>query len=370
MRVVMLTTFHERCGIATYSEALIAALEANGIDVSVVSPTRKNGDPGWGKQPPRLWRRNRAFGIAAFAAMRAVRERAPDLVHLQVNRSLFSSRFLLDFTWLCRRHGIPIVATLHGRKVGSVGEDFKLFRLLVALRGADLIVHTESHATELARERVHVIPHGVSAAPSRDRTEARRALGIPENAEVISHFGFLVPDKGVNEVIDAIARLRRTSHPSLLYRVAGAIYATRESRTYFDALVATVRRLGVAHAVTMTGDFLSDEALRLELEAASLIVLNYQTGNSQGASGAVRRALSSGRPVAVSVAPVFDDIRAAVHTMSRPIEDELRHLLGSPALLEETAAKARAFAIANDWPEIAHRHAVLYETVLSRKTAR
>jgi glycosyltransferase involved in cell wall biosynthesis len=369
MRVLMLTTFHERCGIATYSEALVAALEACGIHVSVLSPTRQKGDAGWGEQPKRLWRRNRAFGLAALPTMRAVRERAPDLVHLQVNRSLYSSRFMLAFAWLCRRRGIPLVATLHGRKVGSFGEDLKLLRLLVALRGADLIVHTESHAAELARERVHVIPHGVDSLPTHDRAEARRRLGIPEDADVVSHFGFLVPDKGVDEVLAAVAQLRKASFPTLSYRVNGAIYTTRESRRHFAALAATVKRLDLTGAVTMTGEFLSDEALRLELGAASLVVLNYRTGNSQGASGAVRRALASGRPVAVTGAPVFDDVRGAVHTMSGSVEDELRRLLGSPALLEQTAAKGRAFAAANAWPEIARRHAVLYEKVSSRTTA-
>jgi glycosyltransferase involved in cell wall biosynthesis len=370
MRVVMLSTFHERCGIATYSEALVPALEAKGVQVSLLAPKRQKGDPGWGDQPMRIWHRNRAFGFEAIPAWRAVLREHPDIVHLQVNRSLYSSRFILDFVLLCAKKELPLVATLHGRRVGSWGEDFKLWRLLVALRRADLVVHTAAHAAELGRDRVHVIPHGIDARPAHSRAEARRALGIPVDAIVLTHFGFLVPDKGVDEVLAAVASLRGTTHPTIVYRVAGAVYTTGESRRYFAALHARIQELGLSDAVTMTGEFMADEAVRLELEAATLIVLNYRTGNSQGASGAVRRALSSGRPVAVSNAAVFDDVRDAVHSMTGPLDDALRSALGSPAVLDETAARARAFCLSEAWPTVAERHAALYAEIASRRRPR
>jgi glycosyltransferase involved in cell wall biosynthesis len=370
MRVVMLSTLHERCGIATYTEMLVPALESSGVTVSVISPKRQKADPGWGEQPVRLWRRNRAFGFEALETMREIETRKPDLVHLQVNRSLYSSRFLFDLAWLCRRRRIPLVATLHGRKIGSWGEDFKLWRLLAALRRADLVVHTVSHAAEIGRDRVHVIPHGIDVGPRRGQAEARRALGIAEDAVVITHFGFLVPDKGVDQVLTAVADLRRTAYPDLLYRVAGAVYSTSESRRCFESLTAQLRALGLESAVTMTGDFLSDDALGLELEAATLIVLNYRTGNSQGASGAVRRALSSGRPVAVSGAAVFDDVRGAVHTLAGPLDAAISSTLGSPALLEQTAARAKAFCEADAWPCVARRHAALYAEITGRRGER
>jgi glycosyltransferase involved in cell wall biosynthesis len=368
MRVVMLSTFHERCGIATYTEMLAPALESSGVTVSVISPKRQTEDPGWGEQPVRLWRRNRAFGFEALETMRAIDRHTPDLVHVQVNRSLYSSRFLFDLAWLCRRRRLPVVATVHGRTIGSWGEDFKLWRLLFSLRHADLIVHTASHAAELGRDRVHVIPHGIDVGPRRGQAEARRALGIAEDAVVITHFGFLVPDKGVDQVLTAVAGLRRTAYPDLLYRVAGAVYSTSESRRCFESLTAQVRALGLERAVTMTGDFLSDDAVGLELEAATMIVLNYRTGNSQGASGALRRALASGRPVAVSSAAVFDDVRAAAHTLTGPLEEALCSALGSPSLLAETTDRSRAFCEADSWPRVALRHAALYAEMVGRST--
>jgi glycosyltransferase involved in cell wall biosynthesis len=238
------------------------------------------------------------------------------------------------------------------------------------LRRADLVVHTASHAAELGRDRVHVIPHGIRLRPRRGQAEARRALGIDENATVITHFGFLVPDKGVDDALAAVAELRKKACPDLLYRVAGAVYSTGESRQCFESLKARVRALGIEGAVTMTGEFLTDDAEGLELEAATLIVLNYRTGNSQGASGAVRHALASGRPVAVSGAAVFDDVRTAVHTLAGPLDEAISSALGSPALLEDTVARARALCEANSWPSVARRHAELYAEMMSGRGER
>jgi glycosyltransferase involved in cell wall biosynthesis len=360
LRVVMVSTYHEQCGIATYTEALVPHLEALGAKLFIVSPYRQKKDPGWGDQPKRFWHRNRAFGFEALGAFREVKRLQPSVVHLQVNRSLYSSRFMLDFAWLCQRDRIPLVATLHGRYADSWGEDFKLWRLLFALRHADLIVHTRAHCSELKRARVHVIPHGIAEATTTTAREARTRLGLDPNATLVTHFGFLVPDKGVDEVLQAVATLRASSHPDLKYRVAGAVYGTGESARYFKALTRRVAELAMGDAVEMTGEFLSDERLALELQAATLIVLNYRTGNSQGASGAVRRALSSGRPVAVSGAPVFDDVREAVATLRGSLVQSLSELLSAPDRLREVAERGRLFCEAQSWTRVAGQHLELY----------
>src|SRR5579859_7027917 len=140
MRVVLLSTFHEQCGIATHSEGLVQGFEACGVEHEVLAPFRPRGDPGWGAQPQRLWNRNRAFGLEALRVVRAIEKIRPDVVHAQVNLSLFSSRVLYDIAWLLRRAKIPLVATVHGRKGGSWGRNFKLWRFSRALKHADLIV--------------------------------------------------------------------------------------------------------------------------------------------------------------------------------------------------------------------------------------
>jgi glycosyltransferase involved in cell wall biosynthesis len=366
MRVALLSTFHERCGIATYSEPLRSALIDLGVAVDVIAPRLKRGEVGEGEQPPRMWNRNRAFGFEAFAVHRALLQRSIDLVHLQVNLSLFSSRFAFTLGQLCARSGLPMVVTLHGRKSGSWGPDFKWTRLLFAFRRADIIVHTESHRAELRRERVHVVAHGMEPVHDGDRAAARAQLGIPSAATVLTHFGFLVRDKGVDDVMRAVAELRSAAHPHLFYDVCGAVYASDESRSYFAELSALSEQLKLRDAVRLTGDFVDDERMLCEMHASDWIVLNYRTGNGQGASGAVRRALSSGRPVAVSAAPVFDDVRPAVHTLKGPLPAALDELLRDRALAELTRERARTFCEQHSWQRIAEQHLAIYRELCAR----
>jgi glycosyltransferase involved in cell wall biosynthesis len=369
VRVVLLSTFGESCGIATYSEALAPALRGAGAEVEVLAPFLAKVDVPRGEQPPRLWNRNRAFGFEALRVVRAVRAARADVVHAQVNLSLYSSRFLFSLGTALRAVGVPLVATLHGRRGGSWGRNFKITRLLFGLRHADLVVHSAAHAAELRRPRVHVIPHGAAAQPSRSIAAARAAIGLEGSGPVIAHFGFLFPDKGVAEVVRAVAELRKGPVPDLRYWIAGAVHTTEGSRRYAADLRGLIAELGLGDAVRMTGAFASDERVALELQAADWVVLNYLTGSAQGASGAARVALASGRAVAVSEAPIFDDLREAALTLHPPLPGALASMLLDREQAREMEARARRYCDAISWSRVGERHVALYQEILARRAA-
>lgn len=375
MRVALLTSYRQPCGVATYAENLVDALGDVGVEPVVFAPRlvgAERAEPG--PQPPRLWGANRAFGVEAIPVMRAIRAARCELVHLNVNLALFSSRFVFTIARLARLAALPVVATLHGRDGGGAGRRFKVWRLLYALRGADLIVHNEAHAHEVHESghdssRVVVIPHGMpTLAPSRSLADARQALGLDPARRVLAHFGFLVPDKGVLEVLRAVAELRRSGMNDLYYWVSGAVNPRDDaSRAYFTAVRDEARALGLESHVHLDGEFVSHEAATAAMQAADWVVLNYRTGGAQASSGAVSRALASGRPVAVSRASVFDDVRHAVHTLDAPLEVALARLLESPGLASEIATRSRRHLEEASWPSVARRHADLYARLLARR---
>ncbi len=369
MRVALLTTFGETCGIATYSEALIGALPDQGIEPSVLSPRLRPGDSPRGPQHPRIWRRDRATLWQAVQTFRALRKARAEVVHVQISLGLTSPRFLYLLSMLCARARIPLLATLHDRDGGSRARHWAFRRTLLALRGADLVVHEPDQRAELDHPRVHVIPHGIWSIPERSSERARRELGLPIAGRIVSHFGFLHPDKGIEEVLRAIAELRAHGFPDLTYRVCGGTFPTAASRDYLRRLQAEVRALDLQDAVHLTGEFLSEERTTLELQAADLLVLNYRTGNNQGASGAGRRALAVGRALAVSRAPIFDDMRGAVHTLERPLTEEIGELLAQPEQRQRLIEKCRAYREERSWARIAAAHARLYRELRARGTA-
>ena len=366
MRVALLTTFHQRDGLATYAESLVDAVRAAGDEVVVLAPRLTKGDAAIGDQPPRLWGARHASIAEAFVTARAIADSGVDVVHLNVNLSLFSARFLLALRAVLRARRTPIVVTLHCRQGGWPARRFKSWRVERALAGLDVVVHTEAHAVELrgaGHRRVHVIPHGVPSMNALPLAVARARLGLDVDRPVLTHFGFLFPHKGVLEVLRAMASLRARGFPRLFYWISGAVYRTRESHRYFRRIRQTVDDLGLAGDVHLSGAFVSDAEALLAMQAASWVVLNYRHGSAQGASGAVTRALASGRPVAVSEAAFFDDVRDATHTLTGDLEAALARALTDEALTQRALAGAARRCAEASWSTTAERHRRLYRAV-------
>ncbi len=361
LRIVMLSTFHEGCGIATYTEALGESLTKAGAKLVVLAPFLQPSGQAVGEQPPRLWARNRASVGQALATFRAVRAERPHVVHAQVNLGLFSIRFLAALCRLCRLSGIPFVATLHGRSGGRLDRRLGIAAMSRALAGATVVVHNEEHRRELSARRVVIIPHGIGSVAERPLADAKAELGLGRNRPVIAHFGFIHPDKGIEAVLRAVAELRSGAFPELSYRVVGGTFPTEQSRGHLQHLRGLAHALGLDDAVHLGGEFASDARVLAELAAADWVVLNYNTGQNQGTSGAARHAMRGGRPVAVSAAPVFDDLRHAAYTVTPPLAQDLTRMLTDTALSQETERRCREYCEENSWERVAARHLELYE---------
>lgn len=356
LRLSLLTTWHEQCGIATYSEALAEGLAEHGVQVSVVAPKRPAKNEPRGTQPVRVWNRSRAGLLDAARTFREIQRQRAQVVHIQHTMGIAAPAWLLGVTRRCARAGIPVVVTLHEMGGGSLLRRFEFGRTLFAARGATLVVHAADQAVPGAE----VIPHGILEVSPQPREAARSKLGIPDDALVIAHFGFIHPDKGIEEVLEAVAQLRSSRFPTLRYRVCGAPFANAKSQAHFAHLRQRSAALGLGDAVDLSGTFASEEHISQEMNAADLVVLNYRTGNRQGASGAASRALANGSAVALSQAPIFDGLRPACHTLGPALQSELEQLLASPEKREKLASLARDFCADRRWPLIAGRHAELY----------
>lgn len=361
MHVVQLSTFAEPCGIATYTEALVGGLALAGVTTTVLAPFRAT-PPEASSQPQRLWSRNRGTPAEATRVLETIARLSPDLVHCQINAGLFSPQFVATLSAGLRQRQIPLVATLHDRQPPSLVARLRHHALLLSLGDAALVVHNGAHAVELGARTSTVLPHGVAVSMS-DRWGPERE---PDDQFVIAHFGFLLRDKGVREVVEAVAALRARGEHRLRYQVLGAVYDSEASRAMYRELVGLVRNLQLVDTVRLDPTFKTADESLLALRRADWIILNYRSGSAQGTSGAVRHALASGRPVAVSQASIFDDVRDAVHTLRGPLPDALSELIAATELAAQTQARARAFRDAHAWPHIARLHRDLYESCIAQ----
>jgi len=127
----------------------------------------------------------------------------------------------------------PYLVVAHGAEIPVAGRIPVVGAILgrVLRGGAGAVAGGNYAAAELARAAgrpldVAAIPPGVDTqrfvpVPEQERPVIRRSFGLPEDGPLVVNVGRLVPRKGADVLIEAVARLR-SRHPDLTLAVAGA----------------------------------------------------------------------------------------------------------------------------------------------------
>jgi histidinol-phosphate phosphatase family protein len=185
--------------------------------------------------PPR-WRRKEELlplmGEFTDHALRRARSAGYDLVHANF---FLSALVALEMR---QRLGLPFVVTFHAlgrvRRLHQGGADtFPPERLAIEDRAvaeaARIIAECPQDSEDLLcyyhadPSRIRIIPCGFDPqelAPM-DRRRSRAELGLHANERIVLQLGRMVPRKGVDDVVRAVARLRRDHHLSVRLLIVG-----------------------------------------------------------------------------------------------------------------------------------------------------
>jgi glycosyltransferase involved in cell wall biosynthesis len=223
-----------------------------------------------------------ALDLAAVVRLRRALARArPDLVHLHTSRATWLGGLAARWARLpaltTRRQEKPLRASPRTRFVYGT-----LVRRVVAISPA---VERCLVAGGVERERLRVIASSVEPAalvPRRARAETRAELGLaPEDVAVLT-LAALVPRKGIDLLLDALARQPAAPRCVLLVAGEGPERAALAARAAELGLGARARRLGA-------------RADKAELLAAcDLFAL---ASRAEGLGVAALEAMAAGRPV-------------------------------------------------------------------------
>jgi phosphatidylinositol alpha-1,6-mannosyltransferase len=152
----------------------------------------------------------------------------------------------LDLPYDLVLHGAEV--TVPGRLPGSkqtLGYTLRRARNIIAAGGYPAAEAVQAAGRELP---VTIVPCGVD--PDRfhpldpaQRTAARERFGLPDDAELVVSISRLVPRKGFDTAIRAVARLR-SKRPDLLLAIAGGGRDEQRLRRLAGELDAPVRFLG------------------------------------------------------------------------------------------------------------------------------
>lgn len=306
LAISLYTTWDEPCGIAQYSTHLVAALQAEdpAISATIFAPQHRNSSA---QVQPQLsqhrWQRGQSPSL---------QEATGNVVWLQHHFAFYElDRALLSEVQHVRRQGKGVYITLHTTRP-IIDFDTNRRRTVAATLAAfdRVFVHTLDDLNYLKRigltDNVTQLPQGV------DTCQNPPAAGDSQ-APIIGSFGFLLPHKGVNTLIEAFAALRKKevlpAHSKL--RLVNSVRDEPSSQEELARCQRISQRLGVENHIEWITDFLPLEDAQRYLAECSVAVLPYQY-TQESSSAAVRTAVAACPNILTTPAPIFDEVKDAV----------------------------------------------------------
>jgi glycosyltransferase involved in cell wall biosynthesis len=400
IRVGLLCGYLEptRDGVADYTRRLADHLRLTGLEPLVITTHAAAQTAGQGAVG--VTERWDVRGVAAAA--RALSRLDLDLVHVQFAPSVFGFSRAIGLLPLYLRRRMPLIVTMHeygvwsGRRICSglwAAAERRGYAdretLLLAARAACVLVPSTEHKGVLrARFGRHApvtleVPIGSNVeVATGDQTGARAAvrheLGAAPDAPLVVFFGFLHPEKALDQLIAAVAAVRAQRPGVQLLLIGGA-----ESHSVPSAAARQLRgeleRVAAAHGVQddvhFTGYVPDAEVSRL-LQAADAAAFPFKAGVTRKSSSLLAvlaagvPAVATEPPGGVHGPPEADGVLRVPPRDTVALTDALSRVLSDGVLAGRLAAAARTLAGRHSWDAIAAAHVKVYARALAPRRGR
>lgn len=371
-RLALLSPWKTRCGIAEYSHNLLSAFGPS-CSLQVFCDARTLPDPEQSIYRP-SWKIGNSASVCT--AIDEIGHEQFDVLLVQHQPSLFSlTDELCERLVAIRDQGCVVILELHST-LPLLHECRLSGKAVAALRTLDrIVVHQPEDLNHLLAlglaNNVLLLAHGVVQPQEKTLPGATRsAWGIGDDELVLACFGFILPHKGIDTLVECIKPLARASKRPV--RLLG-LNSTLDSRSE-DTLRACEKRaraLGVDSQITWITDFRPiDECVQL-LGMADYIVFPYKE-TRESASGAVTIGLAALKPVLVSPLPIFSDLSDCTWRMAgagvQDIVDAVCTLEKDPERVRQLVATQQEWLAERNWSRVsASLEAVIQGLLLDRQ---
>jgi glycosyltransferase involved in cell wall biosynthesis len=237
----------------------------------------------------------------------------------------------------------------------------RLDEIAAALATVDrILVHSVHDLNRLKRiglvDNVALFPMGLPQ-PFAGDIDAIRARHRLHNKSVVASFGYLLPHKGLRELLAAFALLLKARPDSHLLML-NALYPAPESDAECEVLKAEIAAAGLTAHVSLVTDFLPEADVIERLGAADVVVYPYQY-TQESASAAVKIGLAALTPIACTPLDIFADISSVSYTLPGLTPDDiatgLKALLAKPDGLADLRDRQRKWVAAHEWSTLSRR---------------
>src|SRR5438552_16876735 len=367
-----------RCGIATFTADLMAAVKAADPAVRCIAAAIDEPNATHAYGPEVRWRIRQGDKASYRGGARPITESTADVVNLQHEFGLYG-------VWrdgACDDHCVPmleelkkpVITTLHTVLPKPEAQIREVVRR-IAERSSAIVVMAETAARLLGEvygiERPSiVIPHGMPAIVPRGRRRLKRQLGM-DHRTIISTFGLVDPRKGLEYMIAAMPEIV-ARHPTALYLIVGQTHPEllkKAGEQYRNELVSKIESSGMSDHVRFVNQYLTQRETVAYLLATDVYVTPYLDLN-QITSGTLAYALGAGKAIVstryLHAAEALADGRGLLVDVRDPdgLARAVLAILDDPALKGELERRAYDYGKEMAWPNVGRRVLALTRELL------
>src|SRR5579859_1660368 len=364
-----------QCGIATFTSDLCRAITATNSQINCFAVAVNDIPEGYdypddvrfeiAEQEPASYRR-----AADFLNVNDV-----NLVSLQHEYGIYGGPAGSHVLALLDELRMPLVTTLHTILPEPDAYQRRVMKDLVQL-SSRLVVMTQYGAKLLhdvygvPDDKIVVIPHGIPDVPFVDSNYYKDQFDT-EGKMVLLTFGLLSPNKGIENVIQALPKIIE-KHPEVTYIILGATHPNvlrYEGESYRLQLQRLARDLGVSDHVTFHNRFVSLPELNEFIGGADIYLTPY-LNPAQITSGTLAYTVGAGKAVISTPYQYAKELLADDRGFLVPFGDsdaiarQVLYLLDNDT--ERHAMRKRAYRYGREmtWTKVAAHYLEVFQEIL------
>ncbi len=374
--VLMITSYPPReCGIATYSQDLIKALD-NKFNQSfkigicpIESLNEKHAYTDDIKYILNTDQPDAFFGLAN--AINSDTDICMVLIQHEFGFYAKKEPLFKEFLLLLKK---PVIVVFH-TILPNPSEILNMRVNDIASIAKSIIVMTHSSKKILVRDyairdaKITVIPHGTHLVPHADK-ELLKDKFLLSGRSILSTFGLLSSGKSIETTLMALPNIVR-HNPTVLFLIIGKTHPSvikQEGEKYRELLTSKIEELGLQKHVLFLNAFLPLPELLEYLQLTDIYLFTSKDPN-QAVSGTFSYALSCGCPIVSTPIPhaievLRDDAGIIIDfSDSQKLSEAVNKLLANQQLRKKISSNALHLMASTAWQNAAISHAMLLEKI-------
>ncbi len=379
IKITLVSSFlKNECGIASYTQDLLTSLRHSAAnlesDVIAVKTLPKNYS-----RSTRIKLLINPESLESYRkAVVQINSSNCDIVHIQHEFGLYGGDEGINVLNLIENINKKIVITFHTVLSEPSEEKFKIVKKISTKAEHIIVMAKIAKNTLITRygvspDKISEIPHGVPEISNLSSLKAKERLNLLDY-KVISTFGLINRGKGIEYIIEALAKVK-DEIPKILFLVLGKTHpkvVLKEGESYRKYLQDLTRQFQLEQNVRFVDRYLSQEELLTYLKATDIYVTTYLEPQ-QAASGTLAYALGAGKPC-ISTPYIYakemlsDDKGILVpFRESQAIAESISKLFSNDRYMQAISDRAYQFSRKMTWANVGKAHLDLYYSLKLQK---